>query len=128
MDGKLLVINSLLEGFFVEDYLVSVDQMLLEFVGKDTLEWVNLIGIANFLNDLSHFVVSMSWLEESQSSLSSFVGSEDNIGFFSSNGCIFVRLDNDGMCNKRGKTIDMNSEFNFDEVSFLNVGGIFLER
>ena len=128
MDGKLLVINSLLEGFFVEDYLVSVDQMLLELVGKDTLKRVNLIGIANFLNDLSHFVVSMSWLEESQSSLSGFVGSEDNVGFFPSNGCVFVGLDNDGMCNKRGKTIDMNSEFNFDEVSFLNVGGILLER
>lgn len=128
MDGKLLVINSLLEGFLVEDYLVSVDQMLLELVGKDTLEGVNLIGIANFLNDFSHFIVSMSWLEESQSSLSSFVGSEDNVSFFASNGCIFVRLDNDGMSDKRGETIDMNSEFDFDEVSFLNVGGIFLER
>lgn len=62
MDGKLLVINSLLEGFLVDDYLVTVDQMLLELVGKDTLEGVNLIGIANFLNDLSHFIVSVSWL------------------------------------------------------------------
>jgi hypothetical protein len=62
MDGKLLVINSLLEGFLVDDYLVTVDQMLLELVGKNSLEGVNLIGIANFLNDLSHFIVSVSWL------------------------------------------------------------------
>lgn len=128
MDGKLLAIHSLLEGLLVDDDLVAVDQMLLELMGKDSLEGVNLIGIADLLNDLSHFVVSMSRLEESQSSLGGLVGSEDNVSFFASNGGVFVGLDNDGMCNKRGETVDMNSEFNFDEVSLLDVGGILLER
>ena len=32
------------------------------------------------------------------------------------------------MTNKCGKSINMNSEFNFNKISFFDVGGIFLER
>lgn len=80
------------------------------------------------LDNFSNFVVGVSRLEESQGSLCSFVGSEDNICLFASDGGILIGLDDESVCYKGRKSIDMCSQFNFDEVSLLDSGGVFLER
>jgi hypothetical protein len=70
----------------------------------------------------------VSGLDESESGLGSFVGSQDDIGLLSGDGGIFIGLDNNGVTNEGSKAIDMYSEFDFDEITFLDVGGIFLKR
>lgn len=94
---------------------------------KHSLEWADLIRVSNLLDDLSNLIVLVSWLDESESCLGSFVGSEDDISFLAGDGGIFVRLDNDSVTSKGGKSINMDTEFNFDKVSFFDASGIFLE-
>ena len=95
--------------------------MLLQLMRKHTFQRSHLIGISNFLNDFSHIVVEVSGLDEPESSLSSLVGSQNDISLLSSNGSIFIGLDDNGVTNKCGKTINMYTQFDFDEVTLLNV-------
>ena len=101
--------------------------MLLHLVRKHSLERTDLICVSNLLDDLSNLIVLVSGLDESDGGLSGFVGSKDDISFLSSDGSIFVRLDNDSMTSKGGKSVDMDTEFNFDKISFFDAGGVFLE-
>lgn len=128
MDSEFLRVHSLLESFLVDDDLVSVDQVLLELVGKDTLQRRDFIGVANLLDHFCHLIVGVAWLHQAKCRLSRFVSSQYNIGLLASNGGSLVRLDNDGMGHKTSESVDMDSEFDLNEVAFLNVGGVFLER
>lgn len=102
--------------------------MLFQLVGKNTFKRSDLICIGHFLDDLSHVVVDVSGFDESESSLGSFVSSEDDISFFSGDGGIFIGLDHDGVTDKSCESIDVHSEFDFDEISFFDVDGVFLKR
>lgn len=125
---KLLSIDSLLEGLFVDDNLVAVNKMLLELMGKDALKWGNLIGITNLLNNFSNLIVEVAWLKKPQSGLSSLIGSQDDIGLLAGHGSVLIGLNHDSMGNKGSKTVNVSSEFDLDEISFLDGGGIFEER
>lgn len=122
---EFLVLDFLLEGLLVEDNLVAVNQVLLEIVGKDTFQRLNFIGVAHFLDGLSNLVVEVTWFDQSQCSLGSFIGGKDNIGFLASDGSLSIRLHNDGVGSKSSKSVDMGTEFDFDEVTFLDGGGLF---
>jgi hypothetical protein len=80
------------------------------------------------LNDLSHFIVSMSRLNQSQSSLSSLVSSQYNISFLSSYLRIFIRLNNNCMGSKSSESINMNSKLDFYQITFLYSCRIFSQR
>lgn len=47
MDGELHIFDFLLEGFLVEDDLVSVDEVLFEFVRKDSFDRVDFVGLGD---------------------------------------------------------------------------------
>ena len=127
VDCELLGIDSLLEALPVEDDLVAVNQMLLELVRKHTLQGSDLVGIRHLLDDLSDLVVEVSGLDEPECGLSSFVGSQDNVGFLSGDGSIFIGLDDDGVSNKGSEPIDVYSQLDFDEITFLDEGGVLLK-
>jgi hypothetical protein len=127
MDCKLLGVHSLVEGLLVYDHLVTVDQVLLQLVGKHALQRMHLVGITDLLDNFGHLVVGVSGLQESEGSLCSFVGGEDDVCLFASDGRIFIGLDDEGVCDEGREAIDMCSEFNFEEVSLLDGGGVFLE-
>ena len=95
--------------------------MLFQLVRKHTFQRSHLISISDFLNDFGHVVVEVSGLDESEGSLSSLVGSQNDISLLSSNGSIFIGLDDDSVTNECGKAIDMYTKFDFDEVTFLDV-------
>lgn len=63
VNSEFLRLNSLLEGLLVDDYFVSVDQVLLQFVRKDTFQGRNLIRVSDLLDHSSHFVVGVSRLD-----------------------------------------------------------------
>ncbi len=88
--GELLGIDSLFEGLLIDDDLIAVDEVLLELVGEDSLEGSHLVGIAHLLDHLSDLVVEVSWLHQSQSSLSRLVSSQDDVCLLSSDGGILV--------------------------------------
>lgn len=127
VDCKLLSVHSLVERLLVYDYLVAVDQVLLQLVRKHTLHGMHLVGIADFLDHFRNLVVGVPWLEQSEGSLSSLVGGEDDVCLFASDGCIFIGLNDEGVCDEGREAIDVCSEFYFDEVSLLDGGGVFLE-
>lgn len=100
MDCELLILNLLIKGLFINDDLVSVDQMFFKLVRNDSFQWTYLVRITYRLNSLSYLVVGVSWLNESQCCLDGFVGSEDNLGFFTCDGCRFIGLNYDCVANK----------------------------
>ena len=50
----------MLEGFLVDDDLVSIDQVLFQLVGKDSFKGSNLIRVSDFLDNFSYFIVEVS--------------------------------------------------------------------
>ena len=56
-----------------------------------------------------------------------FVGSKDDICLFTGDGSIFVRLNNQSVGSKRCESINVNSKFDLDKISFLDVDRVFLE-
>ena len=101
--------------------------MFFQLVWQHSFQWIDFIGVADFLDNLSNFVVDVSWFDQSQSGLSSFVGSQDNISFFASHLCIFVWLNHDSMADESSETVDMDTELYFDEISLFDVCWIFRE-
>lgn len=109
IDSKFLGIDPLLEGFLVDDDLVAIDQMFLKLVREDSLKGVHFVGVAHFLDDFSHLVVDVAWLDQSESSLGGFVCSENNICLFAGDLCVFVRLHDDCVANECGESVDVSS-------------------
>lgn len=79
------------------------------------------------MDDFGDFVVEVSGLDEAEGGLGSFVGGKDDIGFFAGDGGVFVGLDDDCVGDEGCEAVDVDSEFDFDEISFFDVGGVFLE-
>lgn len=102
--------------------------MFLELMRKDSFQGSDLVSIGNLLDDLGDLIVVVSGLDESESSLSSFVGGQDDISLLSGDGGIFIGLDDNGVSNEGSKAINMHSEFDFNEITFLDVDRFFLER
>ena len=67
--------SSLLERLLVNYHFVSIDEVFLEFVRKDSFNWIHLVRVTDFLDGLGHLSVSISWFNDSQGSLGSLVGS-----------------------------------------------------
>lgn len=94
-------------------------------MGKDTFDTGDLIGIGHFLDDWGDFVVAVTGFDQSESGLGGFIGSQDDIGLFAGDGSVFVGLDYDGVADKGSESVDMDTEFDFDEISFFDDGGVF---
>ena len=127
VDSELLRLDSLLEGLFVEDDLVAVDEVLLELMGEHTFEGVHIVGSGNLLDHLGHVVVELSRLDQPDGSLSGLVGSQDDIGLLAGDGGILVGLDDQGVGHEGCESVDVDSEFDLDEITFLDGGGVLLE-
>ena len=94
-----LVFICLLSGcLFVDNHIVTVDQMLLDFVWKHSLNWIAAISFACFGDGFSNFSVCWCLLNYTLSSLESVPCSEDDICLLSidssttddmSSGCIW---------------------------------------
>ena len=76
------VFNSLFWSFFIDNDLVSVNQMFLGFMGKNTLNWFNSISFTNFSNVFGNILIGGSNLDGSNSSEESVVGSKNDISLF----------------------------------------------
>ena len=127
IDGEFLRVSSLLKSLLVDDDLVSIDQMLLHLVRKHSFKRTDLIRISDLLDDFSDLIVLMSWLDKSESCLRCFISSKDDISLLSSDWSIFVRLNNNSMASESGKSVNMDSKFNFNKISFFDAGGILLK-
>ena len=99
----------MLESFFVNDDLVSVDQVFLQLMRQNSFKGVYFIRVGNFLDDFSNLVVQVSGFNQSQSSLSSFIGSQNNISLFTCNLSVLIGLYDNSMGYERGEPVDMNS-------------------
>lgn len=62
IDLEFLIVDFLIEGFSVDDDLISVDEMLLEIVRKNSFQWIDFVTVTNFLDGVSDLVVEVSWL------------------------------------------------------------------
>ncbi len=98
--------------------------MLLEVVGEHSFQWVDLVAIADLLDSVSDLVVEVSWLQDSQGCLGCFVGGQDDISFSAGYGSLGVRLHDDRVGDKGRETIDVGSQFDFDEITLLDGGGL----
>ena len=127
MDGEFLSIDSLLESFLVDDDLVSINEVLLELVGQDSFERGNLIGVTDLLDDFGNLIVEVSWLEQSQGGLGGLVGSQNHISLLSGDGSVLIRLHNNSMTDESSETVNVCTQFDLDEVSFLDVDRVLLE-
>lgn len=115
-----MVLNLLVVCLFVDNGIVAINQVLFKFMGKDTFEWIHLVGIGNLLNGLGHLVVEESWFHLSKSSLNTLVGGKNDIGMSANNWGSFVGLDDSGMSHQGNVAVDVNTQIDFDEITFLN--------
>ena len=76
------VLDSLFWGFDIDDSLVSVNQMFLGFVGKDTLNWLNTVSFANLGDSGGNILIGRSNLDGSSGSEERVVSGKDNISLF----------------------------------------------
>lgn len=128
VDLEFVIIDLLIEGFLVDDAVVSVDQMLFQFVGKHTFEGIHFVGFSDLLDSLGNGVVDVSGLELSQSGLDRLVSSQNNIGLSTGNGSIDIRLHNDGVSDECDITVDVHTQVDLDEVTFLDSDAILFQR
>lgn len=56
-----------------------------------------------------------------------FVGGQDDVGLLAGDGGMLVGLDNDGVGDEGGESVDVDSKFQLNQVSLLDVGGVFRE-
>lgn len=80
--GEFPILYSLFWSFFINDYFISINQMLFKLMGKNTLNWFNSIFCANFSNICSNILVRRSNFDTSSSSKERIVSSKNNICFF----------------------------------------------
>jgi hypothetical protein len=69
-------------GFNIDDSLVSVNQMFLGFVGKDTLNWLNTVSFANLGDSGGNILIGRSNLDGSSGSEERVVSGKDDISLF----------------------------------------------
>ena len=63
MDGEFLFFSLLIEGFFVKNDLVSINQMLFKFMGKDAFYGVYSVWFTDFGNKSGNLIIVMSWFD-----------------------------------------------------------------
>lgn len=56
VDLEFVILDSLVKGGLVDDAVVAVKKMLLEFVGEDTFNWVAFVALGDFANDFSNLI------------------------------------------------------------------------
>lgn len=76
------VINPLLWSLLINNNLVAVVQMLLDLVGEDTLQWLNLVLSADTLYGGSDHLVSVLRLDCFGCSLESLPGGHEHVGLW----------------------------------------------
>ena len=72
-------------SFFVDDSIVTVDQVLLDLVRKHALNWLDTELSADLCDDSGHFSVSGSLLDGPLGGLHCVVSGQDGICLASSN-------------------------------------------
>jgi len=121
MDLEFVFLDFLVISGLVDNGGVSIKQVLFKFVGEDTFKWGTLVSFSSLSDDISNIVVSISWLNSSQRSLDSIIGSEDDISFSAFNG--LASGDNDSVGNLGNETVNVDTEVNLDEVTCLKFNG-----
>jgi len=97
VDCELMIFDSLLKSLFVDDDLVAVNQMFFELMRKNSLKRAHLVVFAYLLNDSSHLLIDVAWLDESQSSLGSLISSQNGVCLLSSDRSSLIRSDHNGV-------------------------------
>jgi hypothetical protein len=80
--SEVPVLDSLFWGLDVNDNLVSVNQMFLGFVGKDTLNWLNTVSFANLGDSGGNILIGRSNLDGSSGSEERVVSGKNDISLF----------------------------------------------
>lgn len=81
--SKIPILYSLFWSFFINDYLISINQMLFKSMRENTLNWLDFIFCTNFSNCGSNILVWGSNFDTSCSSKERIVSSKNYICFFS---------------------------------------------
>jgi hypothetical protein len=69
-------------SFFIDDNLISINQMFLSFMRENTLNWFNSICFANLGNNCGNILIGGSNLDSSSGSKESIVASKNAISLF----------------------------------------------
>jgi hypothetical protein len=101
----------LVNGLTAQNYLVSIQEVALKLMGKDSLQRVAAVTISDLAYGVSNSVVEVSRAEESKSGLDTLVGGQYDISMttFSDGGGA-----NHGVTNQSNETINMDTEFTKD--------------
>ena len=83
-----------------------------------------MILVTHLLDSFSHLGVSISWLDQSQGSLSSLISCQSDISFNTHHRNILVRLHRYCMGSQSNKTVNMSSQFDFHQIPLLNVSRV----
>lgn len=99
--------NLLVESGLVDDDVVTIEQVLLQFVGQNTFQRLAFVSFSNLTNNVSDVVVGVTSLEGSEGTLEGVVGSEDDISLSSFNS---LGTNNDSVGSNSDETVNVDTE------------------
>ena len=114
------VLDSLLWSLLIDNAFVTINQVLLGLVRENTLHWLNLVVGTNSCDLGSHVLVEASDLDRSSGSQEGVVGGEKDVSL----SLLGLSSDDNGVSTVGGESINMSTEFNFDDIFVLELGGI----
>lgn len=123
--SELEFLNEHLRGGFIDDHIVSVDQVFFEFVGKHALYCLHLELFSDLGDNFGDCVVGGHLSDGADGSLLSVVGCEDDIGFLSVD---LSFADDDRVCGLSGVAVDVAAEINFNDISVVELGALIRQR
>ena len=111
-----MFVDALVEGLFVDDAGVAVDQVLLEFVAEHALQGVDLVALADLVDSLGNVGVLLSGLQQAQGSLDGLVGSQDHVGLLALVDLVGVGGHYDGVGDQADLAVDVHAEVSIRRV------------
>lgn len=117
--------NLLGSSLLVDNNIVSVNEMLLDPVGKNALNRVAFVFFTDFLDSLGHIGVGGSFCNHTLGSHHGFVGGEHGVG---NTAFDCGSSNNVGPSRDRGKSIEVGSDNNLGNVSLFYLSRLVTER
>lgn len=124
--GEFEFFNSLLWSLFIDDHIITINQVLLNFVWKNTFNWVYSEIFSNLCNSLGNLGVGTLLFNESLGSSECVVCSKNCLCFLSTNFCGGIGWYKNSMSSLSNESIKMTSKINLCNITLVQLSWLVL--
>ena len=122
--SELPVLRLLIRNVLVQDAVTTVNHVLLVLVAEDSMKWLTVILLHNFLNVFSEHSVLRARLHQVAATLECIVSSEDAIG----RSALSSTTDDNGLSSKRCIAVHVCAKIDADQITILKGSRVLFHR